>query len=84
VTLNLKAGLNALSRAWRAVRVSVRPGGDISRRTMPPCAKRRYAHLWRHPETCQCGGHGEVRMTGFAGRFEPCGAPFDEPMERRA
>jgi hypothetical protein len=65
VTLSIQTGLNALSRAWRAVRVSVRPGGDISRGTMPPCAQRHYAHLW--PPT---GDRWPVR-----------GAPFDEPME---
>jgi hypothetical protein len=76
MTANLKSKLLALARAWRAAPVSVRP--------MPACAARNYGHLWpAHHQTCQCGGHGTVTLTGFAGRrAEPCperGALQPEP-----
>jgi hypothetical protein len=76
MTLNLKAGLDLLSRAWRAVRVSVCAGRDIARATPPACARPRYEYLWRQPQSDQKCGLCSAKLTNPAdrkmGQCGPC------------
>ena len=69
MTPNLKAGLLALARAWRSVRVSVR---------MPACAARNYAHLWPDRGAPFDPYDGEGRLLGGCDTARPA-APQPEP-----
>ena len=70
MTPNLKAGLLALARAWRAAPVSVRP--------MPACAAPHYAHLWPDRGAPFDGFDGEGRLMGGCEPARPA-APQPEP-----
>jgi hypothetical protein len=69
MTANLKAGLLALARAWRAAPVSVR---------MPACAARNYGHLWPDRGAPFDGFDGEGRLLGGYETARPA-APQPEP-----
>ena len=70
MTPNLKAGLLALARAWRAAPVSVRP--------MPACAAKNYGHLYPDRGAPFDGFDGEGRLLGGCDTARPA-APQPEP-----